>query len=213
MSSRRHSLGVLVLVILMASSSSSLAEKGEFQFFIGAGMLFPQNIETTDKTYVAYSSLLLGGQTYFGISDNFDLGVNFNYSYFQNSTVKGYTPPDEKGLVGDLWFDYRRITLVGQLRYNVFPGYMISPHVFVGGGGTFETFYNQTFFTDVTSKNYDDYAVASWLIEGGADVTWRVWWIFLVKVEATYAYSPYSKGFEAMGYIGADWFLKSTNIR
>jgi len=47
------------------------------------------------------------GQTYYGISDNFDLGVNFNYRYFENSTVKGYSPPDDTGIKGDIWFDYR----------------------------------------------------------------------------------------------------------
>ena len=201
----------LAFVVIALLPTTAYAEKGEFQFYLGGGVYFPFDLKAGDNSVIALATPLVAAEIGYGIIDDLDLSIKANWTYFANGVTKGYTPP---GFIdpGDLWFDYTRWTLAGRLRWNFYPGYAVSPHLIAGGGVSFDNFSNRTWYTESTSQTFPDQSRTTWLAEGGIDVTWRVWWKLLLRLEVVYTYTPISNGISLLGSIGIDTFLNPVSV-
>jgi len=205
----------VIIISLITFNPLSYAEKGEVEHLLGVGSFFPTGgIAPMGVQYFGTpAALLVGFQTFFGLSDNWDLGIKLNWSYFNDGEVSKFSDPDNPNIKGQLYFDYQRWTLGALARWNFFPGHLIAPHLIFGGGATFDIYKNQTLYTSLLPVNYSDSTKISWQAQGGLDVNWRFWGPLMFKVETLYVYSPLSQGVELMFWFGVDWFIKSTNIR
>lgn len=210
---KRFILVLVVAAIFAVLAPAANAEKGEVEHLLGVGALFPQGIETYGRSYSQIATLLVGFQTFVGLSDNWDIGVKLDWTYLNNGKIDEFVDPKNQDLKGQFFFDYQRWTVSALARWNWLPGYSVAPHLFFGGGATFDLYNNQTLYTDLAPVNYSNDVKVSWQAQAGMDVQWRFWGPLLAKIEAGYEYSPLSRGMEIMFWFGADWYIKSTNIR
>ncbi len=200
---------LLIPILLIFSVNTLHAEEGEWQFYLGGGGYFPLTMTTDDKTVLVYSSWGVTGKSYFGITDNFDIGLQFSFSMLNDTRID----KTFNGLEGREYFNYNRMQLAAIVRYNLFPGYSFSPHVFAGIGTLIETFRDRQFYTKndklVTDFDGDDYARAHIAIPVGIDLQYRVWEFLLLNLEFFYTFNPYSHALDLNFMIGARWFMKS----
>ncbi len=202
---------IIILLIFLFSLNFIQAEEGEFQFGLGVGAYFPLNQYTDDKTVYIYTSYNIPVTLYFGITDNFDIGIYGSFTRITDS----YVDSEYNGLSGREYFNYHHFNIGGRLRYNWLPGYpFFAPHVFVGMGNNIETFTNREFYID-GDKLYKDFDKGSYTdgtlnFQFGLDFTSRIWWVFFLNLELVYNQQINKTGFfELNFYVGIDGFLKT----
>ena len=144
--------------------------------------------------------------TYFGLSDNFDIGLQPSFTRLTDTSRKH----EFQGLSGHEYFNYWRFQTLLLLRYNLFPGSFFSPHIIAGGGFKVETFTDWEFYTSsgvIEDYAKDDYAEINGVIAGGIDLQFRVWEWFILSTQVMYKWSPDDHSIDLFGFLGATFFL------
>jgi len=187
-------------------SFSLTAEEGELQINAGAGGFFPLTLKTQDKTTVVYASWNVAINSYFGITDNFDIGLQPSFTRLTDTSRK----TEFQNLSGNEFFNYWRFQCLAILRYNIFPGTFFSPHLILGGGFKVETFTDWEFYADsgkIENYNKDDFAKVNGVIAGGFDLQFRVWEWFALSTQLLYKWSPNDHSIDLFGFVGATFFV------
>ncbi|MBP5407220.1 hypothetical protein J6Z19_08770 [bacterium] len=197
----------VVLLILLLFLLDVYAEEGEIQINIGGGGFFPFSLKTDDRTTVVYASWNAGINFFFGLSDNFDIGIQPSF------TRVGDTSRDSEFLEvrGREYFDYWRIQALLLVRYNIFAGTFFSPHLIAGGGFKVETFSNLEFISEkgmrIATYKKDDYASINGVVAGGIDLQFRVWKWVMLSTQLLYKWSPHDHSLDLFGFFGATFFI------
>ena len=118
---------IFFITIIIVSFLLS-AEEGEVQINIGGGGFFPLSLKTDDKTVIVYSSWNVAINSYFGLSDNFDIGVQPSFTRLIDTSKTG----EFMELDGKEYFNYWRFQCLALIRYNLYPGSFFSPHIIAG---------------------------------------------------------------------------------
>jgi len=194
---------------LVAASLLLHAEEGEWQFHLGGGGYFPFTMKTEDRTIVVLASWNVTTVSFFGISDNLDIGLQYAVTHFADV----YTKRTYDTIEGKEYFDYLGNKLQMLLRYNLYPGYDLSPHLVVGGGMLIETYRNRAFYNknDLIVSDFDgsDYARVQPCVSGGIDLQYRVWEWLILSFQTLFSWSPDTMHLETNFFFGARWFMKS----
>ncbi len=199
---------LFVLAVLLGTLVAR-AEEGEWQFHLGGGGYFPLTLKADDRTVVVLASWQVAAASFFGFTDNFDLGLQYGVTYLADI----YAKETFNGIVGKEYFNYlaNRLTLLA--RYNIYPGYPVSPHLFAGGGMLIETFRERAFYTKsgLVVDDFDgpDYARVQPCLTAGFDVQYRVWEWLILSVQMGFSWSPRTMFLDTHFFVGATWFLKS----
>ncbi len=203
----------IILIILILLFLPLFAEKKELQFFIGTGVYFPTgNMETDDKTTLVFKSWTFPLEAQIGLTERIWLGAYCSYTTLSDTNIKNYTT--DKGEKGTLWFDYERWNFDLQAKFILLAGYPVSINAIGGLGGIVDTWRNQSLYLnnqDAWSNDFDNsnYSEFNWNYQGGLDITYRVWWNILAKVEFLYNTSKNTTGYEANIYLGYSHFPSS----
>jgi len=197
---------IFFITIIIVSFLLS-AEEGEVQINIGGGGFFPLSLKTDDKTVIVYSSWNVAINSYFGLSDNFDIGVQPSFTRLIDTSKTG----EFMELDGKEYFNYWRFQCLALIRYNLYPGSFFSPHIIAGGGFKVETFTDWDFFT-TTGKRVSDYkkgdfASVNGVVAGGIDLQFRVWEWFMLSTQVMYKWSPGDHSIDLFGFLGATFFV------
>lgn len=182
------------------------AEEGEIQINLGGGGFFPLSLKTEDKTTVVYASWNVGINSYFGISDNFDIGLQPSFTRLTDTSRK----TDYEGMSGSEYFNYWRFQCLALVRYNLYPGSFFSPHIIAGGGFKVETFTDWEFYASsgkIDDYNKGDYASVNGVVAGGIDLQFRVWAWFMLSTQVLYKWSPGDHSIDLFGFLGATFFV------
>ena len=183
------------------------AEEGEIQINAGGGGFFPFSLKTDDKTTVVYASWNVSLNFFFGLSDNFDIGLQPSFTRVSDTSRKS----EFSEIKGKEYFDYWRVQTLVLLRYNVFPGTFFSPHIIAGGGFKVETFSDLEFVSEkgqsVAAYKKDDYAVVNGVAAGGIDLQFRVWKWIILSTQLLYKWSPDDHSLDLFGFFGATFFI------
>ena len=196
-----------IILILLVFFVNIYAEEGEVQINIGGGGFFPFSLKTDDKTTLVYASWNAGINFFFGLSDNFDIGLQPSF------TRVGDTSRQSRFLEvsGKEYFDYWRVQTLLLFRYNIFPGTFFSPHLIAGGGFKVETFSNLEFVSEkglrIASYKKEDYATANGVVAGGVDMQFRVWEWIMLSTQLLYKWSPNDHSLDLFGFFGATFFI------
>ena len=197
----------VILLILLFFSFNIYAEEGEVQINIGGGGFFPFSLKTDDKTTVIYASWNVGMNIFFGISDNFDLGVQTSFTMVADSSRKSVL----NGFDGREYFNYWRLQTLLLCRYNVMPGFFFSPHIVAGGGFKVETFSDFGFIAEnrgsVANYKRDDYADVNGVAAAGIDLQFRVWEWIILSTQLLYKWSPGDNSLDLLAFFGASFFI------
>ena len=78
----------VIVLILFIFSFVLYAEEGEIQINIGGGGFFPFSLKTDDKTTVVYASWNAGLNLFFGLTDNFDIGLQPSFTRVGDTSRK-----------------------------------------------------------------------------------------------------------------------------
>lgn len=195
----------LITVILLLSVVLS-AEEGEIQINIGGGAFFPLTMNTEDKTVLVLTSWNAGMNFYFGLSDNFDIGMQATFTMLPDLSRNA----EFLDMKGKEYFDYWRFQHIFVLRYNLYPGLFFSPHIIAGGGYKIETFENWGFYSS-TGKiiNYSkgDYVSADGVVVCGIDLQFRVWEWFIMSLQTLYKWSPGDHSVDLNLFLGGTFFV------
>ena len=197
---------LLAVLSIFLLSLSLTAEEGELQINLGGGGFFPLSLKTQDKTTVVYSSWNVALNSYFGITDNFDLGLQPSFTRLTDTSRK----TEFQNLTGTEYFNYWRFQFLALMRYNIYPGSFFSPHIVAGGGFKVETFTDWEFYTDSGKiDNYDkgDFASVGGVVAGGIDLQFRVWEWFILSTQVLYKWSPGDHSIDLFGFLGATFFV------
>jgi hypothetical protein len=204
----KHSFKYLLLYCFLVLFTTILhAEEGEIQINLGAGGFFPLSLKTDDKTVIVYSSWNVGLNTYFGLSDNFDIGIQPSFTRLKDASGKA----EFESLTGREYFNYWRFQCLALIRYNLYSGSFFSPHIIAGGGFKVETFTDREFFTTAGKRIADykksDYASVNGVVAGGIDLQFRVWEWFMLSTQVLYKWSPDDHSIDLFGFLGATFFV------
>ncbi len=197
----------LVFVVIVAGMLR--AEEGEWQFHLGGGGYFPLSLKTEDRTVVVLASWQVAAATFFGFTDNFELGVQYGVTYLRDVYSKG----SFNGIAGREYFNYlaNRLTLFA--RYNLYPGYAVSPHLFAGGGMLVATYRERAFYNAngqvIGDFEGPDYAQVHPCVTVGFNVQYRVWEWLLLSLQGAFSWSPKALSLESSFLVGTTWFVKS----
>ena len=196
-----------ILLILLVFYFVVHAEEGEIQINAGGGGFFPFSLKTDDKTTVVYASWNVSLNFFFGLSDNFDIGLQPSFTRVSDTSRKS----EFSEIKGKEYFDYWRVQTLVLLRYNVFPGTFFSPHIIAGGGFKVETFSDLEFVSEkgqnVAAYKKDDYAVVNGVAAGGIDLQFRVWEWIILSTQLLYKWSPGDHSLDLFGFFGATFFI------
>ncbi|HPA57770.1 MAG TPA: hypothetical protein PLT70_10125 [bacterium] len=197
----------IILILIIFFSFTISAEEGEIQINIGGGGFFPLSLKTDDKTVIVYSSWNVGLNTYFGISDNFDIGIQPSFTRLADTSRNA----EFEELSGREYFNYWRFQCLALLRYNLYPGSFFSPHIIAGGGFKVETYTDWDFFTSAGKRIADykkgDYTSVNGVVAGGIDLQFRVWEWFMLSTQVLYKWSPDDHSIDLFGFLGATFFV------
>ena len=108
----------IISLILLLFLFDIHAEEGEVQINAGGGGFFPFSLKTDNKTTVVYASWNVGINFFFGVSDNFDIGLQPSFTRVTDTSRKSVFSE----IKGKEYFDYWRVQTLVLVRYNVFPG-------------------------------------------------------------------------------------------
>lgn len=202
-----------ILCVILLFPVLLTAEKGELQGLLSGGTYIPLSHTTHDETVYLFATYAVGYQTYFGVTDNLDIGHHGSFSSISNA----YHDGEYNDVSGEEYHDYYRMHFDIAVRYNVFPGYNFSPHVFAGAGLLLETYRNRQFYVndDQLYNQFDggDYVEDDFLLKGGIDLQYR-FWIMIFNVSAAYEHGILhgNNGISITGNVGFRWFFKSLSI-
>ncbi len=203
----RELLKLGVFLIFLLSFLSIHAEEGEIQVNLGGGGFFPLSLKTDDATVVVYASWNVALNSYFGITDNFDIGIQPSFTGLKDASRK----TEYVGMEGREYFNYWRFQTLGLVRYNLYPGGFFSPHLIVGGGFKVETFTGWEFYTankmKISEYSKKDYAQVKGVVAGGIDLQYRVWKWFIISTQVLYKWSPDDHSIDLFGFLGATFFI------
>jgi hypothetical protein len=196
-----------IISILLLMFSHLYAEEGEIQINIGGGGFFPLSLKTDDETIVVYSSWNVAVNSYFGISDNFDLGIQPSFTRLVDASRNN----EIEEMNGREYFNYWRFQCLALLRYNLYPGTIFSPHIIVGGGFKVETYTDWEFYNSnnevLSSYKKTDYAEVMGVAAGGVDFQFRVWEWIILSTQVMYKWSPDDHSIDFFGFFGATFFI------
>lgn len=197
----------LILILITLFSFTLSAEEGEFQINLGGGAFFPLSLKTDEKTVVVYSSWNVAINSYFGLSDNFDLGLQPSFTRLKDTSRKS----EFEELTGKEYFNYWRFQCLALLRYNLYPGSFFSPHLIAGAGFKVETFTNWAFYNSkneiLSGYKKSDYAEVMGVIAVGIDLQFRVWEWLTLSTQVLYKWSPGDHSIDLFGFLGATFFV------
>ncbi|MBO7126182.1 hypothetical protein J6W78_01400 [bacterium] len=200
-----------VFLILFIFSFTLFAEEGEIQINIGGGGFFPFSLKTDSKTTVVYASWNAGLNFFFGLTDNFDIGLQPSFTRVGDTSRKA----EFQEIKGKEYFDYWRVQTLVLARYNVFPGTFFSPHIVAGGGFKVETFSNIEFIDDggrsIATYKKEDYAKVNGVVAAGIDFQFRVWEWIMLSAQVLYKWSPHDHSLDLFGFFGATFFVNYYN--
>ncbi len=201
----------LIVLILLMFSFNIFAEEGEIQINIGGGGFFPFSLKTDDKTTVVYASWNAGLDLFFGLTDNFDIGLQASFTRVGDTSRKA----EFQDIKGKEYFDYWRVQTFVLARYNLFPGTFFSPHLVAGGGFKVETFSNIEFIDEsgrsIAVYKKEDYAKVNGVIAAGLDFQFRVWEWIILSTQVLYKWSPHDHSLDLFGFFGATFFVNYYN--
>jgi hypothetical protein len=201
----------IILLILLMFSLTIFAEEGELQINIGGGGFFPFSLKTDNKKTVVYASWNAGINVFFGLSDNFDIGLQPSFTRVGDTSRKA----EFQEIKGKDYFDYWRVQVLALARYNVFPGTFFSPHILAGGGFKVETFSDIEFIAEnglkVASYKKEDYAKVNGVVAAGIDFQFRVWEWIILSTQLLYKWSPGDNSLDLFGFFGATFFVNYYN--
>ena len=201
----------LIFLISLVVSFALFAEVGEIQINIGGGGFFPFSLKTDDKTTVVYASWNAGLNLFFGLTDNFDIGLQPSFTRVGDTSRKA----EFQEIKGKEYFDYWRVQVIVLARYNIFPGTFFSPHIVAGGGFKVETFSDIEFIAEnglsVASYKKDDYAKVNGVVAAGLDFQFRVWEWIMLSAQVLYKWSPHDHSLDLFGFFGATFFVNYYN--
>jgi len=197
----------IFFALIIFFSFTISAEEGEIQINIGGGGFFPLSLKTDDRTVVVYSSWNVGLNTYFGLSDNFDIGIQPSFTRLKDTSRNS----EFMELGGREYFNYWRFQMLALLRYNLYPGSFFSPHIIAGGGFKVETYTDWDFFTTtgkrIAGYKKDNYASINGVVAGGIDLQFRVWEWSILSTQVLYKWSPGDHSIDLLGFLGATFFV------
>ncbi|HQM84662.1 MAG TPA: hypothetical protein PLD55_08295 [bacterium] len=197
----------IFFALIIFFSFTISAEEGEIQINIGGGGFFPLSLKTDDRTVVVYSSWNVGLNTYFGLSDNFDIGIQPSFTRLKDTSRNS----EFMELGGREYFNYWRFQMLALLRYNLYPGSFFSPHIIAGGGFKVETYTDWDFFTTtgkrIAGYKKDNYASINGVVTGGIDLQFRVLEWFILSTQVLYKWSPGDHSIDLLGFLGATFFV------
>ena len=194
------------LILFIFLSFTLTAEEGELQLNIGGGGFFPLSLKTEDRTTVVYASWNVAINSYFGITDNFDIGIQPSFTRLTDTSRK----TEFQNLSGIEYFNYWRFQCLALFRYNFYAGTFFSPHVIAGGGFKVETFTNWDFYTDsgkINDYSKGDFANVNGVLAGGIDLQFRVWEWITISTQVIYKWSPGDHSIDLFGFVGATFFV------
>ncbi len=201
---------VIALILLMFSFMLS-AEEGEVQINIGGGGFFPFSLKTDNRTTVVYASWNAGFNLFFGLTDNFDIGLQSSFTRVGDTSRKA----EFQEIKGKEYFDYWRLQTLVLIRYNLFAGTFFSPHLVAGGGFKVETFSNIEFIDEggksIATYTNEDYAGVNGVIAAGIDFQFRVWEWIILSTQVLYKWSPHDHSLDLFGFFGATFFVNYYN--
>ena len=197
----------VALLILLRLLSEIYGEEGEVQINIGGGGFFPFSLKTDDRTTLVYASWNAGINFFFGLSDNFDIGLQPSFTRVGDTSRKSRFM--EVG--GKEYFDYWRVQTLLLFRYNLFPGTFFSPHLIAGGGFKVETFSNLEFISEkglkIAAYKKEDYATVNGVAAAGIDLQFRVWEWITLSTQLLYKWSLHDHSLDLFGFFGATFFI------
>jgi len=197
----------VVLLILVLFFANVYAEEGEIQINIGGGGFFPFSLKTDDKTTLVYASWNAGISFFFGLSDNFDIGLQPSFTRVGDTSRKS----EFMEVKGREYFDYWRVQTLLLVRYNLFAGTFFSPHLIAGGGFKVERFSNLEFVSEkglnIATYKKEDYASVNGVVAGGIDLQFRVWEWIMLSTQLLYKWSPHDHSLDLFGFFGATFFI------
>jgi len=203
----RFTLHALIFLVLLTASSFLHAEEGEIQLNLGGGAFFPLSLKTDDRTVIVYSGWNVGLNTYFGLSDNFDIGIQPSFTRLADTSRNS----EFEGLKGREYFNYWRFQCLALLRYNIYPGSFFSLHIIAGGGFKVETFTDWEFYNSgneiISAYKKGDYAKVTGVVAVGIDLQFRVWEWFILSTTVLYKWSPGDHSIDLFGFLGATFFV------
>ncbi len=192
-------------------SITLFAEEGELQINVGGGGFFPFSLKTDNRKTVVYASWNAGMNVFFGLSDNFDIGLQSSFTRVGDTSRKA----EFQEIRGKEYFDYWRVQVLALARYNVFPGTFFSPHLVAGGGFKVETFSDIEFIAEnglnVASYKKEDYAEVNGVVAAGIDFQFRVWEWIIISAQLLYKWSPGDNSLDFFGFFGATFFVNYYN--
>jgi len=201
----------VIVLILFIFSFVLYAEEGEIQINIGGGGFFPFSLKTDDKTTVVYASWNAGLNLFFGLTDNFDIGLQPSFTRVGDTSRKA----EFQEIKGHEYFDYWRVQTLILVRYNLFPGTFFSPHLVAGGGFKVETFSDIEFIDDsgrsIATYKKEDYAKVNGVVAAGIDLQFRVWEWIILSTQLLYKWSPHDHSLDLFGFFGATFFVNYYN--
>ncbi|HPS31097.1 MAG TPA: hypothetical protein PLZ43_12635 [bacterium] len=197
----------IIISMLLFVFSNIFAEEGEIQINIGGGGFFPLSLKSDDQTVLVYSSWNVGINTYFGLSDNFDLGIQPSFTKLTDASRK----IEVEEMSGREYFNYWRFQCLALFRYNFYPGTFFSPHIIAGGGFKVETYTDWEFYNSkkevLSSYKKGDYAEIMGVVAGGIDLQFRVWEWITLSTQIMYKWSPDDHSIDLFGFFGATFFV------
>lgn len=192
-------------------SITLFAEEGELQINVGGGGFFPFSLKTDNRKTVVYASWNAGMNVFFGLSDNFDIGLQSSFTRVGDTSRKA----EFQEIRGKEYFDYWRVQVLALARYNVFPGTFFSPHLVAGGGFKVETFSDIEFIAEnglnVASYKKEEYAEVNGVVAAGIDFQFRVWEWIIISAQLLYKWSPGDNSLDFFGFFGATFFVNYYN--
>lgn len=197
----------VILLILLLFFTNVYAEEGEIQINIGGGGFFPFSLKTDDKTTLVYASWNAGINFFFGLSDNFDIGLQPSFTRVGDTSRKSKFME----VSGSEYFDYWRVQTLLLVRYNLFAGTFFSPHLIAGGGFKVERFSNLEFVSEkglnIATYKKEDYASVNGVLACGIDMQFRVWEWIMLSTQLLYKWSPHDHSLDLFGFFGATFFI------
>jgi hypothetical protein len=202
---------LLIFGLIYLIPSQILGEEGEFQILFGIGGYFPITQETKGFKVYSKPSYNVPLTIYGGITDNFDIGFAGSFSRIKDIR----TERTHNNIKGNEYSNYNHVSLNARLRYNLYPGlFYFVPHIFIGIGTNIEIFEDREFYlsddTKLDSYDENNYTTAKLNLQAGIDITSRIWWVFLLNLEAVYNYSLKGNHYFGVNFnLGFDWMIST----
>ncbi|MCK5808890.1 hypothetical protein KAH37_07905 [bacterium] len=199
-----------IFVVIFLLSLALYGEEGELQISGGVGGFFPLRHRAAGVEVSSFPGLTVPLNLLIGVSDNFDVGVMGEWGYLSDIVKNDIS---FGSLNGDEYSDYMHGSVALIARWNIVPGYAVSPHLIAGAGLFIERYYHRDFYVGGRLlADYDDELQVVPLFNGvvGADVVFRLpWWHLLIKGEFLFNANKNTLFVTLNISIGFSWMISS----